>query len=388
MFEGKPASARPDLVTEALTVAPPPGVLPRVIAVGQCVDLGAIGAPFIPIRRLLRDLHDGIGDEVFRAAAGGPAVVATLARLMPKLTDAGGAGPGASSDEYVAEAIEHVIEALSANHHLVLLIEDLHWADSASVALLQNLARTLRGSHLTIIMTVRNGEVGRRNPLREALVEMDRNRSLVTIDVPRLSPEEATQQARAIVGDSLDSEHVATLAKRSDGVPFFVEELVQVASEDLPATLREVTMVRVDRLSEPARGVVRLAAVGGIEVPSSVLDEVWRGGADELAAAIREAVEADVLVPRGSRYTFRHALIREAVYADLVPTEAAAIHRRYAELLQSRLDAGEVELAALASEHWLATHDSGKAFDATAIARRSRRKPPRSRAPQNSASAC
>ena len=313
---------------------------------------------------------------MFRAAAGGPAVLATLARLMPNLTDAGVAGPSASGDEYIAEAIEHVIEALSANHHLVLLIEDLHWADSASVALLQNLARTLRGSHLTMIMTVRNGEVGRRNPLREALVEMDRNRSLVTIDVPRLSPEEATQQARAIVGDSLDAEHVATLARRSDGVPFFVEELVQVASEDLPPTLREVTMVRVDRLSEPARGVVRLAAVGGIEVPSSVLDEVWKGGADELAAAIREAVEADVLVPRGSHYTFRHALIREAVYEDLVPTEAAAIHRRYAELLQSRLDAGEVELAGLASEHWLATHDSGKAFDATAIAGPSRRRPP------------
>jgi DNA-binding CsgD family transcriptional regulator len=337
---------------------------PLVLAAGQCVDMGPIGAPFTAVRRLLRELYLGVGDERFRAAAQTAAVVATLATLVPDLAGADTASPPGAP--YIAEAIERVLEALSVDHHLVLVIEDLHWADSATLALLKSLAVTLHGVHLTILMTYRSDDVGRHHPLRPMLAELDRNRSVVGLKVGRLGAPQVAQLVEQL-GAGLSDESLSAVVARSEGVPFFVEELVDADEIDLPDTLREVVLTRFARLGRNAQEVVGVVAAGGTHVSEDLLDDVYPGDPVDLHEGLREAVAANVLVA-GDDYAFRHALIQEAVHHELLPSERTGLHRRYAAALQARVDAGDGMLAAPAAEHWLAARDQPSAFDATVIA--------------------
>ncbi|MBB4139922.1 helix-turn-helix transcriptional regulator [Microbacterium invictum] len=344
------------------------GTPPITFAVGQCVDMGEIGSPFTPIRRLLRELYATVGDDVFRAAAQTPTVVATLAALLPELTT--DATPADTGADYITESIERVIESLSQDHHLVVIIEDLHWADAATLALLKTLAVTLRGAHVTIVMTYRSDDVGRGHPLRPVLAELDRNRTVTGLDIGRLSPAETVELARAVAG-AADTGAIDTIVKRSDGIPFFVEELAELdANEALPDTLRDLVLARFERLSDTGREATGLVAAGGVRVEGSLLETVHDGDREALRAGLREALAAHVLETSGEGYAFRHALIQEAVHDDLLPSERAELHARYAAALQRQVDAGHAEVAAEAAEHWLAARDLPRAFDAMVIARR------------------
>lgn len=341
---------------------------PLVFAVGQCVDMGEIGSPFTPIRRLLRELYAAVGDEAFRGAAQTPTVIATLASLLPELTS--DAAPAAPDADYITESIERVIESLSQDHHLVLIIEDLHWADAATLALLKTLAVTLRGSHVTVVMTYRSDDVGRGHPLRPVLAELDRNRTVTGLEIGRLSPAETVELAHAVAG-SVHTGAIETIVGRSDGIPFFVEELAELGADDaLPETLRDLVLARYERLTHGAREAVALVAAGGVHVDNELLEDVHRGDRERLRDGLREAVAANVLETPADGYAFRHALIQEAVHDELLPSERAELHGRYAGALQRRVDAGGVELAAEAAEHWLAARDLPRAFDAMVIARR------------------
>ncbi|MBD3941772.1 AAA family ATPase [Microbacterium sp. NEAU-LLC] len=341
---------------------------PQVVAAcGQCVDLGPIGAPFTPIRRVLHEIYTAVGDERFRAAAGSPAVVATLASLIPELADA--SLVPSSGGDYVAEAIERIIENLSAEVHLLIVIEDLHWADAATLALLKTLAVTLRGRHVTLICTYRSDDVGRGHPLRAVLAELDRSRVVTGVEITRLRPEDVAEHIRSLTGGAVSTDHLEAVTARSEGVPFFVEELVDLKDGELPDTLRDVVLARFERLTPHAQEVVGLVAVGGVHVDDDLLNEVHDGDPRDLREGLREAVAGSVLVSDEHGYTFRHALIQEAVHDDLLPNDRVEAHRAYAEALQRRVDDGDATLAAEAAVHWLAARDLIRAFDATAVAR-------------------
>ncbi|KRA22095.1 hypothetical protein ASD65_16345 [Microbacterium sp. Root61] len=340
---------------------------PRVVvASGQCVDLGPIGAPFTPIRRVLRELYEAVGDGAFRAAAQSPAVISTLASLLPELDSSLPDRVGVA--DYIAEAVERLLERLSAEHHLVLVIEDVHWADSATLALLSTLALTLRGTHLTIVMTYRSDDVGRGHPLRPVLAELERSRIVTSLELPRLSAEEIAEHIRHLTGDTADGAMIDRIAERSGGIPFFVEELVGLGDDALPDTLRGLILARVDRLDPTARRVVETLCAGGVHVSDEVLARVWTGDADARATGARTAIAAGILTADDDGFTFRHALIREALHDELLPGERIALHRAYALDLQERIDEGEPGLAATAAEHWLAARDDARTFRATADA--------------------
>lgn len=352
----------------ALTSVRSPDV-PVVIATGQCIDLGPIGAAFTPIRRLLRAVHEAVGDAAFRSAAHTPAVVDTLASLVPELDPSGTATAHMTVADYVAEAVERVVERLSAQRHLVLVIEDMHWADAATLALITTLALTLRGSHLTIVMSYRSDDVGRGHPLRTVLAEFDRSRVVTTIDVPRLSAAEVAAHVQQLAALPMDPVAVERIAERSGGVPFFVEELVGLGEGALPDTLRGLVLARVDRLGGTARSVVDSLCAGGVHNADAVAARVWAGTPEEWAVGVREAITAGILLQEGDGFTFRHALIREALHDELLPGERIALHRAYAQDLQARIDDGTAGLAAEAAEHWLLARDDVHAFQAMAIAR-------------------
>ncbi|GLI27885.1 helix-turn-helix transcriptional regulator [Agromyces rhizosphaerae] len=368
VVRGEAGIGKSRLVSEFLTaVREPADGAPVVVAVGQCVDLGPIGAPFTPLRPMLRDLIDAVGEEAFQSAAGGGAVLGILASLLPELT-AGEVPAAVGGPDQVAESIERLLEHLSSTHHLVLVIEDLHWADTATLALLRTLATSLRGQRLTLVMTYRTDDVGRGHPLRSVLGELERSRNVVRVELTRLTSAEVGEQIRAIAGDAVAEQLADRVALRSDGVPFLVEEVLAVGDGPLADTVVDLVLARWERLSRAAQRVVGVLAVGGVRVSDEVLRQV--ADIDGLDEALREAIDANVLSVEGEAYVFRHALIREAVHADLLAGERLGLHRRYAEALQVRLDGGDASVAAEAAEHWLAARDDDRAFRATVRAYR------------------
>jgi DNA-binding CsgD family transcriptional regulator len=338
---------------------------PLVVALGQCVDLGPIGAPFGPIRRMLRDLHTAVGAEELRRAAGPPAVVAAIAALVPGLADTVHVGDERAGE--FAEAVEVLLESLSATRHVVVVIEDLQWADAATLGLLKTLASTLRGRHLTIVASYRSDDIDRFHPLRPVLAELERTRAITRIDVGRLSRPEVAEQISTLTGGAYDERDVAALADRSGGIPFLVEELVDLGDAPLPDTLRDLVLARYTRLGDDAQQVVRAMAAGGIRTDDDVLRAVTDLEDRAIDRALREAIDARAVFTDGAGYSFRHALTQEAVHGEMLPSERVRVHRRYAEFLGARAADSPDTVSAIA-EHWLAARDLTAAFDATVAA--------------------
>lgn len=338
-----------------------------VVATGSCVDLGPLGAPFTSVRRLLHELAGAVGVDELARAAGSRRVRATLARLVPEL-DAGDEAPPATGADYVAEAIERVLENLSTRLHLLLILEDLHWADDATRSLLRTLAATLRGSRLTLVLTYRSDDVGRGHPLRDVVADLESRRGVSTIELRRLERHEVAEQLCALSGAEPHASSVDAVLRRSQGVPFFVEELATGPAAPVDGTLRDIALARYDRLPPAARAVARLVSVAGERVDDALLRAAWDGREAARAEGLRACLDEGALVADGSGFAFHHALLREAIYADLLPSEREQGHRRLAEIHQALVDAGDSTRAAAASHHWLAADDPDRAFDAIVTA--------------------
>jgi DNA-binding CsgD family transcriptional regulator len=373
VVRGEAGVGKTRLVQEflSLVASPAPGGAASpagsaVVAFGQCVDLGPIGAAFGPIRRVLRDLHAALGADALREAAGSTAAIASLAALVPGIS---AEQPDAEepAGEF-AEAIEVLLEQLSQRRHLVVVLEDLQWADAASMALLKTLASTLRGRRLTIVATYRSDDIDRFHPLRPVLAELDRTRSVVRVEVGPLNADEVAEQVGQLA-PGLGPRLVESVSERSGGIPFLVEELVDVGDRALPETLRDLVLARYARLDDDAQHVVRTMAAGGMHVDHGVLAAVTALDETTLDAAVREAIDTRVILADGAGYTFRHALTREAVDAEILPSERVRVHRRYAEHLRSHQGDAPEDASAIA-EHWLAARDLPAAFDATVEALR------------------
>ncbi|GAA1465161.1 LuxR family transcriptional regulator [Microbacterium thalassium] len=336
---------------------------PVVTAIGQCVDAGTIGAPFGPVRRVLRDLASAVGIAALREAAGSPAAAATLSAAVPALRP--DTGDAAAAEVGFADALEVALESLSATRHVVIVIEDLQWADASTLTLLKSLAGTLRGHHLTIVATYRSDDVDRFHPLRPVLAELDRTREMTHVDLLPLTPEQIHDQIALLAqGGALSDALRAVVVERSGGIPFLVEELLDLGDAPLPATLRELVLARYLRLSGDTQLVVRTMAAGGMRVDDEALTAVAATGA--LDHALREAIDAHIVQTDDDGYAFRHALTREAVNDELLPSERVRVHRRYAEILTGRAD--DPDAIAAASEHWLVARDIPRAFDASITA--------------------
>jgi DNA-binding CsgD family transcriptional regulator len=352
-----------------------------VVAVGGCLELGAEGLPFAPFATALRSLHRALGDELVRAARGGEA---ELARLLPELAGAGGAeDPGDRHDvEAKARLFEHaarLLEKLAAERTVVLVLEDLHWSDRSTRELFGYLIRSLQGARVVLLGTYRSDDIHRRHPLRPFLAELERLRTVQRLELARFSRQEVIGQLTAIRGAGPLPHLVDTIFQRSDGNPFFVEELTALldcggSPDALSESLRDLLLVRVETLPEATQRVLRTAAEAGSTVEFGLLLAVSGQGEEELIEALRPAVDAGILIPAAEgpaadSYRFRHALLREATGDDLLPGERSRLHRRYAEALAAdpALVRPEEHAARLAS-HWYHARDAARALPAALTA--------------------
>jgi DNA-binding CsgD family transcriptional regulator/tetratricopeptide (TPR) repeat protein len=339
----------------------------RVIR-GQCVPLGGDGLAFAPIIGALRDLKQQVGDEAVLEWAGPGS--ASLGCLLPELTD----GVATNDDTLrLFEALTEVLERAAEARPLVVVLEDIHWVDASTRHLVAFLARALTNARVLLIATYRSDELHRRHPLRPFLAEMQRLGGVETHAVPRLDTNGVAAMLTALRPDRPDAAFVEEVFRRSDGIPFFVEELARNECADLPAGLRDVLFVRFESLGKSAQAALRLLAVAGYWAENALISRASDLDTSELDAGLREAVDAQLVIVDGRGFRFRHALLREAVLDDLLPGEAASLHRRIAETIEAEPvlvpdGTSAVELA----HHWSAAREQRRAFSWSLTAARNR----------------
>ena len=328
------------------------------VLVGGCLQVGDVGLPYVPFIDAFRDL--GTRPDEAELVAPLVAAVPGLGRLLPAARE-DGAEPPPSGDGFeqvqLLDGVLTLLDRLAERAPLVLVIEDVHWADAASRHLLGFLARTLRSSRILLVASYRSDELHRRHPLRPLLAELIRIPSLERIEVPPFSREELAEYVQALVGGEVPSGAVDRILARSEGNAFFAEELVAagaVRSEVLlPDALADVLLGRIEALPELAREVLKVAAAAGRGVGHQLLLAAAGRPEAELEQGLREAIAAQVLVtdPTTESYRFRHALLQEVVYGDLLPGERSRLHATYARLLADQGPAAEL------AYHCLAGHD-------------------------------
>jgi DNA-binding CsgD family transcriptional regulator/tetratricopeptide (TPR) repeat protein len=375
LIGGEAGVGKTRLVGEVVAAARAAGV---TVLHGGCVELGGEGVPFAPLVEALRAFVRDLDEPALARMVPGQSRV-ELARLLPELgpPDGPGAGdraamggdPGPWSEQgRLFELLLGLLERLGSERPALLVVEDLHWADRSTRDLLAFLVRTLRHGRLLLVMTYRSDELHRRHPLRPFLAELDRGRRVERLELARFGPAEVAAQLAGIRGAPPAAELAERIHARSGGNAFFVEELAATAATDgeLSPSLRDTLLARIELLAEPAQQVLRVLAVAAAAVPDPLLAEVAGLGEAELLAGLREAVSAHVLLVDAGEgtYGFRHALVKEAVYAELLPGERTRLHARFAAALAGRDGRGEPGMAAELAWHWYAAHDLVRALPA------------------------
>ena len=352
VLSGEAGVGKTRLTSELADVARREGAL---VLSGGCVDVGDGGIAFGPIVEALRTWARGMpADDLERIAGAGRA---SLARLIPDLLSGDGQGRSEAEAAVASAAaaldvgsaqgtlFEHILallERLAERSPVLLVVEDLHWSDRSTRDLLAFLVRNLRDSGVVLLMTYRSDELHRRHPLLPFLAELDRSGRVERLDLHRFDGAELTAQLRAINGREVEPGLVESIHAASHGNPFFAEELLCSARDtgtaELPPTLRDVLLARVARLTDATQEVLRVASAAGQHVDPDLLVDAAGIDAQALYAALREAVGQHVLVPEAGagdeHYAFRHALLQEAIYDDLLPGERTRLHAAFARSLE------------------------------------------------------
>jgi DNA-binding CsgD family transcriptional regulator/tetratricopeptide (TPR) repeat protein len=339
------------------------------VLVGGCVPVGGDGLPYAPIVEALRSLPAELGVDTVREL-GGPSW-RELARLLPSLGEPDAVPAGQADQARLFELLLGLFARLSEQTPIAVVIEDLHWADQSTRDLLAFLVRNLRQNRILLVMTYRNDEP-RSDGLRPWLAELDRGGPVQRLELPRLDRAQTAAQLVGILGAAPPADLVDAVFGRSEGNPFFTEELlaaVRAGSSELPATVRDLLRGRVQVLPERAQQVLAVAAVAGQRVPHRLLASVVGLDDQDLLQALRILVAHQLLVtrPEEDGYQFRHALLQQVVDVDLLPGERARLHAAYAHALTERPELAGMSPAVRAAElaiHWEAAGEATQALPA------------------------
>ena len=326
---------------------------------GEAVEQDDGELPYVPLTSALRPLVRGQDPAIAELTSGSRS---QLAALLPGLDQPGDRADvhGPSAQVRLFEALVELLDVLSDRQTVALVLEDMHWADRSTRTFVSFLARSLRRERVLVVLTYRSDELHRRHPLRPLLSELERLEHVRRIELGALTRPELTE----LLADILDAEPgeplVERLYGRSEGNPLYTEELLAAGLDGRgapPESLRDAFMLRIERLSPDAQQVTRAIAVGR-RADQELIAEVTGIARDSLQPALREAVTEHVLVTDDEgRFQFRHALLREVLYDDLLPGERGDLHLALANELETRMAAGEeqeVELAAAIAGHYAA----------------------------------
>jgi DNA-binding CsgD family transcriptional regulator len=374
LVSGDAGIGKSRLVSEVAAIAARRGF---TVLCGQSAEIGD-SVPYLPFADALRGIL--LAPDKAALLAGAVHARPVLARLLPD-----GSGSSQAEADWAGLARQQMFGAmlallaeLAAHDPVLLILEDLHWSDASTRDLLTFLSRMLHGERVAIVATYRADDLHRRHPLRAVVADLQRLPSVTSVELRPLPPAVVVQIISTVPNGprTLSAAIINRIVERAEGNAYYAEELRAAASAagPLPSGLAALLLSRVERVSAPAQQVLRAAAVAGRragdDLVRSVARDEWGLIDQEYDHAVWELVAHQLLVTDdvgNGGYSFRHALLREAVYADLMPGERTRLHGRIATLLAARSQDVPGTVAELA-HHALASHDIPGALEASVMA--------------------
>ncbi len=373
------------------------------VLTGACLDLQGEGLPYGPFIEALRvlgeelppdDLDRILGDTGRELASVAPGfarfIDAASARAGGSPADRAPLVPGRTDQARLYELTLALLDRLSADRPLVLVLEDLHWSDPATSDLLAFVVRNLRKARVLIVGTIRAEALDHGHPLLLRLAEIGRNRNVERIELQPLRLDEQRLQVTAILGHRPPRGLVERIHTRAEGNPFFAEELLASDEEAssteppdvterrdtrIPSSLRDILAGRIATISPEGRRIARIAAIAGTRTDDGAIEALSGLPADDIADALRELVGRHFLEvdERSQGYRFRHTLLADVVLDEVLPGERRRLHEALARWLTDadRIEHGGApatpgELA----HHWAAAGDARMALPAAIRASR------------------
>ncbi|HEX6653487.1 MAG TPA: AAA family ATPase [Thermoleophilaceae bacterium] len=290
-------------------------------------------------------------------------LVPELRRQLPAVSEPSAGLP--ETERYrLFEALTTTLGQIAGERTMVLLFDDLHWADRPTLQLLRHLARASEPRRLLVVATYRDVETDPSSPLADMIGDVRRELPLEQIELKGLDRDETTALIQAHQGGTATPDLATRLHDHTGGNPFFLEESLRAAIQDpdgVPAGVREVVLRRVAQLGPNASQLLGVAAVIGSSFPAGALAPVTGMSRDEVAGVLDRAAGARLLaaVDRAGRVSFAHALIRQTLHDELGGVVRAHLHERIAETLEGRRAELRPSPAELAHHFYEARHSLG-----------------------------
>jgi class 3 adenylate cyclase len=380
LIAGEAGVGKSRLASEAVRIADELG-LSRLI--GHCTS--GTSLPYAPFVTALRRRTRTLDAETLRGLFDGPALLA--AALLPEVAAGVGLPKDVPEPEHLFAAVWQLLKRLEGPSGCLLLLEDLHWADTDSLRLLSYLARERSDLDVWLVGTYRSDELHRRHPLTLTLAELARGRAYEEVQLSPLNGEELGEMVSAIFdGAKVSEQFVEALLRRTGGNPFFVEELIKalvdrgdiyresgdwarrdMADIEMPVTVREALLSRALTMGDTSLEILQLAALAGEQLDIAALALAAGTSSERIDAVVREALRLQLLVERrdGPRtvYLFRHALTREAIADEVVGPDRQRMHLTLARAITAAHEAGLDQFAADLADHFGQAGDAPRAVE-------------------------
>lgn len=340
---------------------------------GGCIPLAEGTLPYAPLVAALRQGLQHSGETIRERLT--PTTTAQLARLLPDFVTDGATRQEASGERTgLFEAMLDLLRAIAEDRPTIVVVEDMHWSDASTCDVLTHLFNRVESERLLFICTLRTGESDPSDTVSTWLRTIAGSRMAEVLELPPLTRAETREQVAAISGEIIEGAVLSMIFERSGGNPFFVEELVAAATAEEPhvrPSLRELLLTRIHGVPEDVQEIVKTLAVDSAPVTHDLVAAATDLEERVLTPLLHEAIERHLLTnDNGNGYSFRHSLLREAVYEQLLPGERQRLHRSFAEALErsKRGTVADDARAARLSHHWHAAGEPERALTHAAAA--------------------